>query len=41
MNKPSEAGASPILFVIYWSVVAIPLAWGVWKTSMQLPALFQ
>jgi hypothetical protein len=41
MNKPSEESAFPILFVFYWSVVAIPLAWGVWKTLLQLPALFQ
>ena len=41
MNKTSEGNASPMLFILYWSVVAIPLAWGVWKTSLQLPALFQ
>jgi hypothetical protein len=41
MNKPSAEKASAVLFVIYWSVVAIPLAWGVWKTMLQLPALFQ
>jgi hypothetical protein len=25
----------------YWLAVGIPLGWGVWKTLMKLPALFQ
>jgi hypothetical protein len=28
-------------FVAYWLVVGIPLAWGVWKTLLKLPALFE
>jgi hypothetical protein len=28
-------------FVVYWLVVGLPLAWGVWKTVVKLPALFQ
>ena len=28
-------------FVIYWLIVGVPLAWGVWKTAIKLPALFQ
>jgi hypothetical protein len=27
--------------VVYWLVVGIPLIWGVWKTAVKLPALFQ
>lgn len=30
---------SRLLF--YWLIVGIPLAWGVWKTLVKLPALFQ
>jgi hypothetical protein len=25
----------------YWLIVGIPLMWGVWKTLVKLPALFQ
>jgi hypothetical protein len=38
MNESSSPVAR---LVIYWSVVGIPLAWGVWKTLTKLPALFQ
>jgi hypothetical protein len=31
----------PIRLVVYWSIVGIPLAWGIWKTILKLPALFQ
>jgi hypothetical protein len=27
--------------IIYWTVVGLPLAWGIWKTLVKLPALFQ
>jgi hypothetical protein len=27
--------------VVYWLVVGIPLVWGIWKTAIKLPALFQ
>lgn len=29
------------LAAVYWVVVGIPLAWGIWKTALKLPALFQ
>ncbi len=36
-NASSKNGARLLL---YWFVVGIPLAWGVWKTVLKLPALF-
>lgn len=38
-NKPSSSSAAPLL--LSWLVVGIPLAWGIWKTLIKLPALFQ
>ena len=38
-KDPSTRGYVPQLLV-YWVVVGIPLAWGVWKTVAKLPALF-
>ena len=34
------AGNWCTLFV-YWLVVGIPLAWGIWNTLLKLPALFK
>lgn len=31
----------PIRLIVYWLIVGIPLAWGIWKTLLKLPALFQ
>jgi hypothetical protein len=40
MSNP--ATRSPIAqLIIYWTVVGLPLAWGIWKTLVKLPALFQ
>jgi hypothetical protein len=30
-----------VRLIVYWTVVGVPLAWGVWKTLIKLPALFQ
>jgi hypothetical protein len=38
-KKPAPVSLAP--FVFYWFVVGLPLAWGVWKTVVKLPALFQ
>ena len=40
MDKPPTP-ALLTRFVVYWLVVGLPLAWGVWKTLVKLPALFQ
>jgi hypothetical protein len=38
-NSPPKSAALQLL--IYWLVVGLPLIWGVWKTAIKLPALFQ
>jgi hypothetical protein len=38
----NKAPERPYLqLAIYWLVVGVPLAWGIWKTLVKLPALFQ
>ena len=37
----SNATSSAARLAIYWLIVGIPLAWGVWKTLVKLPALLQ
>lgn len=27
-------------FLIYWTVVGVPLVWGIWTTALKLKALF-
>ncbi|MGI9087422.1 MAG: MFS transporter small subunit [Chthoniobacterales bacterium] len=39
MNEP-ESSSSALMLLISWTVVGIPLAWGVWTTLLKLPALF-
>lgn len=41
MDASSKKSATVLRFIIYWAAVGIPLAWGVWKTALKLPALFQ
>lgn len=36
----SPTGSSVIQLVLYWAIVGVPLAWGVYKTVLKLPALF-
>ena len=40
MEKPTATNL-PLRLAIYWTVVGVPLAWGIWKTLAKLPALFQ
>ena len=40
-EQNSSAGSSAIQLVLYWAIVGVPLAWGVYKTVLKLPALFQ
>ncbi|MEO8204573.1 MAG: hypothetical protein ABI615_00225 [Chthoniobacterales bacterium] len=40
MNQP-DIKSSVLRLILYWSIVGIPLAWGIWKTALKLPALFQ
>jgi hypothetical protein len=37
-NQSTDNG---LKLFIYWLVVGIPLAWGIWNTLLKLPALFK
>ena len=39
-EQNSPAGNGAIQLFLYWAVVGVPLAWGVYKTVLKLPALF-
>ena len=39
--EKSPSAISPMRLATYWLAVGLPLGWGVWKTLMKLPALFQ
>ncbi len=39
-SPPSSGGSNALQLFLYWLIVGIPLAWGVWKTVQKLPALF-
>ena len=39
--SPPAAASSPILLVVAWTAIAIPLAWGVWITVTKSLALFR
>ncbi|HEY3902262.1 MAG TPA: hypothetical protein VGM54_26850 [Chthoniobacter sp.] len=41
MSPPSNLKGQAIQLIVYWLVVGIPLVWGIWKTAVKLPALFQ
>jgi len=37
----NTASTTVAQLAFYWTIVGVPLAWGVWKTLVKLPALFQ
>ena len=39
-NDSSPAASSAVQLILYWAIVGVPLAWGVYKTVLKLPALF-
>jgi hypothetical protein len=39
MEKTRASNLTKLL--LYWLIVGLPLAWGVWKTLLKLPTLFQ
>ncbi|MEP6668328.1 MAG: hypothetical protein ABJF10_04200 [Chthoniobacter sp.] len=41
MDKTEPIKTSGLQAAIYWTVVSLPLIWGIWKTVIKLPALFQ
>ncbi|WKJ88578.1 hypothetical protein QZJ86_11120 [Methylomonas montana] len=41
MNHPEPIkSSSPLLLVLFWLYVLIPLSWGVWSTIKKALALF-
>jgi hypothetical protein len=41
MSDQIRSAANGCKLFIYWLVVGIPLAWGIWTTLLKLPALFK
>ena len=41
MPEPKPSGSIALQLFVYWLVVGIPLAWGIWTTILKLPALFK
>jgi hypothetical protein len=41
MAERNESTDNGLKLFIYWLVVGIPLAWGIWNTLLKLPALFK
>ncbi len=39
MSEETESSSLARL-ILYWAVVGIPLAWGIWNTVLKLNALF-
>ncbi len=40
MNDETQTSGGGLKLLIYWTVVGIPLAWGIWTTVLKLKALF-
>jgi hypothetical protein len=41
MAEHNQSTGNGLKLFIYWLVVGIPLAWGIWTTLLKLPALFK
>ncbi len=41
MNAPTQSTTSPVLLVIFWLYVGIPLVLGIWETLIKAGALFK
>jgi len=41
MTDHTHSAGNGLKLLIYWLVVGIPLAWGIWTTLLKLPALFK
>jgi hypothetical protein len=41
MEEKATRSTVTLQLIAYWLIVGIPLMWGVWKTLVKLPALFQ
>ena len=41
MAERNQSTDNGLKLFIYWLIVGIPLAWGIWNTLLKLPALFK
>jgi len=41
MTERNRATGNELKLFVYWLIVGIPLAWGIWNTLLKLPALFK
>jgi hypothetical protein len=41
MAERNQSTGNALKLFIYWLIVGIPLAWGIWNTLLKLPALFK
>ena len=39
-KSPNYKGYA-VQLILYWTVVGVPLVWGIYRTLLKLPALFQ
>lgn len=39
-ERTSTSGTTMIRLVLYWAIVGIPLAWGIYNTAVKAAALF-
>lgn len=40
MSNETRTGSSAVRLLIYWTVVGVPLVWGIYTTVLKLKALF-
>ena len=40
MNHDNQSGGGGARLFLYWTVVGVPLAWGIYNTVLKLRALF-
>lgn len=40
MTKGDQTNGNAVQLIVYWTVVGVPLAWGIWNTLLKLKALF-
>ncbi len=41
MTDENNSAGNGLRLLLYWTVVGVPLVWGVWTTLLKLPALFK
>jgi hypothetical protein len=41
MNAKTQSTTSPVLLILFWLYVGIPLVMGIWETLLKAAALFK